>query len=74
MNHVSGAELFLLVVAGYLLAGAFFGLAFVTVGVTRIDPAARGTSAAFRLLILPGTVALWPLLAAKWLGAGRRAT
>jgi hypothetical protein len=63
---MSGAELILLVVASYLLAGLLFGLAFVAVGVTRIDPAARGTSAAFRLLILPGSVALWPILAAKW--------
>jgi hypothetical protein len=65
---MSGAELVLLAVGGYLLAGLLFGLAFVTVGVTRMDPAARGTSAAFRLLILPGSVALWPLLAAKWAG------
>lgn len=65
---MSGAELVLLVAGGYLLAGFLFGLAFVTLGVTRIDPAARGTSAAFRLLILPGSVALWPLLATKWAG------
>jgi hypothetical protein len=65
---MSGAELVLLVAGGYLLAGFLFGLAFVTLGVTRIDPAARGTSAAFRLLILPGSLALWPLLATKWAG------
>jgi hypothetical protein len=63
---MSGAELVLLAAGGYLLAGFPFGLAFVTVGVARFDPAARGTSAAFRLLILPGSVALWPVLAAKW--------
>jgi hypothetical protein len=50
----------------YTAAGLLFGVAFVAVGVTRIDPAARGTSAAFRLLILPGSAALWPALAAKW--------
>ena len=60
------AELVLLVAAGYLAAGLLFGVAFVTVGVARIDPAARGTSAAFRLLILPGSVALWPALAVVW--------
>jgi len=63
---MGGAELVVLVAGGYLLAGLLFGLAFVTRGVTRIDPAARGSSAAFRLLILPGSVVLWPLLAAKW--------
>lgn len=63
---MAGAELVLLAAAGYLGAGLVFGVAFVAAGVARIDPAARGTSAAFRLLILPGSVALWPLLAAKW--------
>jgi hypothetical protein len=63
---MSGAELVMLAAGSYLVAGLPFGLAFVAVGVTRIDPAARGTSAAFRLLILPGSVALWPVLAAKW--------
>jgi hypothetical protein len=65
---MSGAEWVLLVAAGYLGAGLLFGVAFISVGVVRIDPAARGTSAAFRLLIMPGTVALWPVLAAKWAG------
>ena len=63
---MSGADLLLFAVGGYLLAGFLFGVAFVTRGVSRIDPAARGTSAAFRLLILPGSVVLWPLLAGKW--------
>jgi hypothetical protein len=63
---MTGPELVLLVVAAYALAGSAFALAFVTVGVTRLDPAARGTSWAFRALILPGSAALWPLLAVKW--------
>lgn len=63
---MTGPELFLLVVAAYALAGTVFAIAFVTVGVTKLDPAARGTSWAFRALILPGSAALWPLLAAKW--------
>lgn len=63
---MNGAELVLIAITGYIAAGFLFGLVFVTVGVTRIDPAARGTSMAFRLLILPGSVALWPVLATKW--------
>lgn len=63
---MTGPELVLLVLAVYALTGIAFALAFVTVGVTRLDPAARGTSWAFRALILPGSAALWPLLAAKW--------
>jgi hypothetical protein len=63
---MTGPELVLLVVAGYALAGVVFALCFVTVGVTRLDPASRGTSWTFRVLILPGSAALWPLLAVKW--------
>lgn len=63
---MTGPELVLLVVAVYVLAGTAFALAFVTAGVARLDPAARGTSWVFRALILPGSAALWPLLAVKW--------
>ena len=59
-------ELVLLAAAAYALAGVAFALAFVTVGVAKLDPAARGTSWTFRALILPGAAALWPVLAVKW--------
>jgi hypothetical protein len=65
--------LLILAAAGvYLGIGVLFGLGFVTAGVGRIDPAARGGSVGFRLMILPGTAALWPALALKLLRAGRR--
>lgn len=52
----------------YLLAGIAFAIPFVLVGVGKIDShAARGTWG-FRLLILPGCIFLWPLLARRWLG------
>ena len=65
------AEVIVLAVLAYLACGLLFGLAFVTAGVGRVDAAARGTSAGFRLLILPGAAALWPFLAARWLRAVR---
>jgi hypothetical protein len=65
------AEVIVLAVSAYLACGLLFGLAFVTAGVGRVDASARGTSAGFRLLILPGTAALWPFLAARWLRAVR---
>jgi hypothetical protein len=60
------AQLILYVLGAYVLGGLLVGVPFVLRGVERVDPAARGTSLIFRLLILPGTVALWPLIAAKW--------
>jgi hypothetical protein len=49
---------------------AFFGLIFaglfVSVGVQKLDSEAKGSGIAFRLLILPGVAAFWPLLLARW--------
>lgn len=57
----------LLAAAGlYLGIGLAFAVAFVTIGVARVDANAAGTGAGFRLLLLPGATALWPLLAARW--------
>jgi hypothetical protein len=55
----------------YVIAGLIFAVPFVLRGVNRIDPVARESTWGFRIIILPGVVALWPLLATRWLG-GRR--
>src|SRR5262249_8399956 len=55
------AEVILLFVSAYLGCGLVVGVPFILRGVGRVDEAARGASLGFRLLILPGTVALWPL-------------
>jgi len=51
----------------YLALGLLFALPFLWRGLPKIDPAAVGTSWRFRLLILPGVVTLWPLMAVRWL-------
>ncbi|MDA8016040.1 MAG: hypothetical protein MPN21_01230 [Thermoanaerobaculia bacterium] len=51
----------------YLLAGVLFAVPFAWRGAGRVDPVARDGTWGFRLLILPGTIALWPLLATRWL-------
>lgn len=51
----------------YLAVGVIFAIAFVIRGVGKVDPAAQGGTIGFRLLILPGTAALWPILARRWL-------
>jgi hypothetical protein len=52
--------------SAYTLAGLVFAAAFLTIGVARLDPAARTAGWAFRLMILPGCLALWPLLLNRW--------
>ena len=53
--------------AAYLACGFLFAIPFALVGVKRIDPHAAHGTWGFRLLIIPGTVFLWPLLAKRWL-------
>ena len=50
----------------YLGVGAVFAVAFTLVGAKRIDPVAASGTIGFRLLILPGATALWPLLLLRW--------
>lgn len=57
----------LLSLAAYLAGGFLFAVPFVLIGVNRIDPHATHGSWGFRILIFPGTIFLWPLLARRWL-------
>lgn len=59
------ASVIVMVVAAYALVGALFATWFVLLGVGRLDPTARAGTWGFRLMIWPGSAALWPLLAAK---------
>jgi hypothetical protein len=58
----------LLLLAGiYLLCGLVFAIPFVLTGVNRIDPHAAHGTWGFRLLIIPGTMFFWPMLAHRWM-------
>lgn len=61
----------LVAAALYALAGLAFAVAFHRRGLARLDPAAAGGGLGFRLLITPGLIALWPVLAWRWRRAVR---
>ena len=61
------AAAFLILVGAYLACGLVFAIPFALVGVKRIDPHAAHGSGGFRVLIIPGTMAFWPLLLRRWL-------
>jgi hypothetical protein len=56
--------------AVYLGLGLLVAVPFVTRGVGRVDPMALHGTRGFRLAILPGAVALWPLVLRRWLSGG----
>ena len=63
------AALFVEMFSLYAALGLVFAIAFLTQGVARIDEHAAGAGLGFRLLILPGVVALWPVLLNRWIRA-----
>ena len=50
----------------YAAIGAIVTAAFLFVGLDRIDPSARGAYA-FRPLVIPGAILLWPLVLRRWM-------
>ena len=52
--------------AAHGAAGVVFAVLFHRRGAATIDPATGRTGWGFRLVITPGIIALWPLLALRW--------
>ena len=49
----------------YLALGAIAACAFLLIGLERLEPSARH-SHAFRILLVPGLVLLWPMVLWRW--------
>ena len=58
----------------YAAIGLLFAMAFLTGGISRVDPVSKGSGIGFRLIILPGVAALWPVLLTRWIRARGHAT
>jgi hypothetical protein len=71
MGNIEAVTVVLEVVAAYGATGILFALAFLTFGIGRIDPGARGAGLGFRLMVFPGVVALWPLMLVRWISKER---
>lgn len=65
------ANLLITLVGAYVAMGVMFAIAFVARGITRVDPGAKGSTTGFKVIVFPGTVALWPLLLARWVASWR---
>ena len=58
---------FVLSLTAYGLTGFLFATIFVIRGVQRVDSEAQGSGVGFRLLILPGVAAFWPMFLRRWI-------
>lgn len=70
MGNVEAVSMVLSAVALYAAIGLAFALVFVSFALRRIDPGTRGSGLLFRLAILPGVIALWPLMLVRWIVGG----
>lgn len=57
--------IFLGVLGVYFAVGVLFGLYFMLIGATKMDPFMKETKKGVRLLLFPGVVATWPFLLKK---------
>jgi hypothetical protein len=55
----------------YAALGICIGIGFVVAGITRVLDGPASVTIPARLLILPGAIALWPIVLRRWLQAGR---
>ena len=65
------ANFIVLATAIYAVVGFLFAIAFAFKGVASIDASAAHAPLGFRLIILPGAAALWPVLLHRWIRSRR---
>jgi hypothetical protein len=60
------AKAFVYALEAYAGLGLLFAVPFVWRGVHRLDSEAQGSGVSFRLLIVPGVAAFWPMFLSRW--------
>lgn len=61
------ARAFVFCLTTYAVTGFLFASIFVFRGVQQVDSEAQGSGIGFRLLILPGVAAFWPMFLRRWI-------
>jgi hypothetical protein len=62
------------ILVAWLTVGAIVAVPFLALAVGRVVEGARGSSLAFRLLVLPGAILLWPVILRRWIAGDRGAS
>ncbi len=68
---MSAVAILVFVFYAYLAIGFLFAIWFVATGVNRLDENMRHSPWQVRLLLIPGSVALWVVLLKKWMNAAK---
>lgn len=58
-------QVFLIFLGIYVAIGLLFGIYFFVKGASRLDPLIKDSKWTVRLLLLPGSIGLWPILLLK---------
>ncbi len=69
--QLATAEIIVMIVTVYGAVGMVVAVAFLLFGIDRIDDSASGVYA-FRPLLIPGVVLIWPLVLLRWCVIERR--
>jgi hypothetical protein len=64
------AQFIVLACQAYAVAGAVVAAAFLLYGIDRVDPGAHHAYA-FRPILLPGAILLWPIVVWRWIALER---
>ena len=63
---MSAPAVILLVLEIYAAAGVVVAFAFVAFGIVRVLPQPMPVTLGARILVVPGAIALWPYVLARW--------
>ena len=63
---LAAAQVAAAILETYVVAGIAFALVFLPRGAARVDPGIARSPITVRLLLAPGVVLLWPVLARRW--------
>ena len=66
MDITGFAYLFVGLLGIYLLTGLVFSIVLLVKGLSTLDPNTKTTGIGFKILMMPGIIAFWPILWRKW--------
>ena len=67
MDMTAVTYLFLGFLGIYLIIGILFSTVILIKGLSSLDPNTKSSGVGFKIIIIPGLIAFWPILWRKWM-------